>query len=53
MKALETRAQVEIKNVLFPTDFSREADAAIPIRSGDCAALRRSIARLAREAASH
>ncbi len=30
MKALETRAQVEIKNVLYPTDFSREADAAIP-----------------------
>jgi nucleotide-binding universal stress UspA family protein len=30
MKALETRARVEIKNVLFPTDFSREADAAIP-----------------------
>jgi nucleotide-binding universal stress UspA family protein len=30
MKALETRARVEIKNVLFPTDFSREADVAIP-----------------------
>jgi nucleotide-binding universal stress UspA family protein len=30
MKALESRARVEIKNVLFPTDFSSAADAAIP-----------------------
>jgi nucleotide-binding universal stress UspA family protein len=30
MKALETHARVEIKNVLFPTDFSSAADAAIP-----------------------
>lgn len=30
MKALETRAKIEIKNVLFPTDFSSAADAAIP-----------------------
>lgn len=30
MKALETRARIEIKNVLFSTDFSQAADAAIP-----------------------
>ena len=30
MKALETRTRIEIKNVLFPTDFSPAADAAIP-----------------------
>ena len=30
MKALETRARIEIKNVLLPTDFSSAADAAIP-----------------------
>lgn len=30
MKAAETRARVEIKNVLFPTDFSAAGDAAIP-----------------------
>ena len=30
MKALETRARIGIKNVLFPTDFSSAADAAIP-----------------------
>jgi nucleotide-binding universal stress UspA family protein len=30
MKALETRTRVEIGNVLFPTDFSPAADAAIP-----------------------
>ncbi len=30
MRALETRTRVEIGNVLFPTDFSPAADAAIP-----------------------
>lgn len=30
MKALETLAKIEIKSVLFPTDFSPAADAAIP-----------------------
>ncbi|MGA7625931.1 MAG: universal stress protein [Candidatus Acidiferrales bacterium] len=30
MKAVQTRARVEIKNVLFPTDFSAAGDAAIP-----------------------
>jgi nucleotide-binding universal stress UspA family protein len=30
MKALETQTRIEIKNVLFPTDFSPAADAAIP-----------------------
>jgi nucleotide-binding universal stress UspA family protein len=30
MKAPETRARVEMNNVLFPTDFSSAADAAIP-----------------------
>jgi len=30
MKALETRARIEIKNVLFLTDFSPAGDAAIP-----------------------
>jgi nucleotide-binding universal stress UspA family protein len=30
MKALESRTRIEIKNVLFPTDFSAAADAAIP-----------------------
>jgi nucleotide-binding universal stress UspA family protein len=30
MKALETRTRIEIKNILFPTDFSQAADAAIP-----------------------
>jgi nucleotide-binding universal stress UspA family protein len=30
MKTLETRARVEIKSVLFPTDFSAASDAAIP-----------------------
>ncbi len=29
MKALDTRARIEIKNVLFPTDFSPAADAAV------------------------
>ena len=30
MKAAQTRVRVEIKNVLFPTDFSTAGDAAIP-----------------------
>jgi nucleotide-binding universal stress UspA family protein len=30
MKAHDTQARIEIKNVLFPTDFSPAADAAIP-----------------------
>ena len=30
MKVLENRTRVEIKNVLFPTDFSAAGDAAIP-----------------------
>ena len=30
MKALETRTRIELKNILFPTDFSPAADAAIP-----------------------
>jgi nucleotide-binding universal stress UspA family protein len=30
MKALDTQARIEIKKVLFPTDFSPAADAAIP-----------------------
>jgi nucleotide-binding universal stress UspA family protein len=30
MKALENRARIEIKNVLFPTDFSPAANTAIP-----------------------
>src|SRR5271155_386220 len=30
MKALENRARIEIKNVLFPTDFSPATNTAIP-----------------------
>ena len=30
MKALDTQARIEIKNLLFPTDFSPAADAAVP-----------------------
>ncbi|MGC2015080.1 MAG: universal stress protein [Candidatus Acidiferrales bacterium] len=30
MKALESRTRIEIKNILFPTDFSAAGDAAIP-----------------------
>src|ERR1700751_2625406 len=30
MKVLENRTRMEIKNVLFPTDFSPAADGAIP-----------------------
>ncbi|MFZ0582233.1 MAG: universal stress protein [Candidatus Acidiferrales bacterium] len=30
MKALESRTRIEIKNILFPTDFSSAGDAAIP-----------------------
>jgi nucleotide-binding universal stress UspA family protein len=30
MNTIETQARIEIKNVLFPTDFSRAGDAAIP-----------------------
>ncbi|MGA7917882.1 MAG: universal stress protein [Candidatus Acidiferrales bacterium] len=30
MKTLETRTRIEIKNILFPTDFSSAGDAAIP-----------------------
>ncbi|MFZ3329489.1 MAG: universal stress protein [Candidatus Acidiferrales bacterium] len=30
MKVLETRTRIEIRNILFPTDFSSAGDAAIP-----------------------